>query len=899
MTRQMTKQKTREMTGNLWRIVFAGVCLSLMAVAVGCGSVGSAPISGLGADNVSVSITPAAMTVTTGSTQAFTATVNGSGEQTVQWQVNGTPGGAPIIGTIDSSGNYTAPQFVPIPANVVITAVPNADNTKQGSAAVTITGALIPATVLMSPRIAALQVGSEMKLSGGVTGPADTSVIWQVNGISNGNATVGTIAPGSNNTAVYTAPANVPNPATVTIQAVSRAEPAILASCPVTISLGVPTVPTITITPAILTVQSENSQAFTADVINASDTSVFWEVNGNIGGNQTDGTIAAEGNQGVYTAPPIVPLTGNSVSIVAAPVASPSMYTAGLVAISPPPVLGLSVNLQGGTQVAAGASETVSATLSNTANESVIWQVNGIPGGNSIYGTIVPSQGNPNQVTYFAPAQVPPQNTVVVEAVAAAAPNIAGTLPVTITPVTVTVKVTPSNVNLGIGQQQIFQAGVANSANQSADWYVCPNLNSCVLGGNGTLGTLSPFQSADQVTYTAPATVPNPPGVIIKAVSDAFPSSFGTATATITANQVITVSITPSNPQTVQVGDSVGPYTATVMGDTNQSVNWAVNGIVGGNSTIGTMITDPENLNQELYIAPPTVPSPATVSVTAISVDDPAAISNADTVTITNPPPPPPQVQIDPTPYPLPPGGNEQIYAVVTNISDHTVNWTLTLPQSEGGGQCTAATCGTVSPAQTDDAPTTYTAPQSAPQYPYYVNITATLNADPTVFATAQITIDPNDYASISISPAQPGPIQAGSGNFIQFSVQINNAPGNQLVEWSLGCISEAIDGRDGPENCGDPQDDGGGTGCITGEYDGNQECTAEGGGIEEPGNTTVDYTPPPKIGTHFQANSCTSQPGQNGIIPLVASLNQLTNNCSVTSCTAQVCITVTPAASK
>lgn len=883
---------SRGVAGSPWQVMFVVVLISMMAGMAGCGSATSAPISGIsGIAGVSVDITPPSMTITTGTTQPFMATVNGSGVQGVQWQVNGVPGGAPIIGTIDNKGNYTAPQFVPTPATVTLSAVANADNTKQGNATVIITGALIPATVFVSPSIAALQVGTEVKLSGGVTGPSDTAVIWQVNGITNGNASVGTITPGADNTAVYIAPAKVPNPATVTIQAVSHAEPAKLAACPMTISLEAPTVPTLTITPVVMTVQSQNSRTFTADVINTSNPSVAWEINGNVGGTSTDGTIAAEGELGVYTAPSSVPLVGNTVTVRAVPLAAPTRASSGLVAISPPPVLGISVNVSGGGKIETGSAEQVSATISNASDQSVIWQVNGVAGGNSTYGTIIPEMANPNQATYFAPAKIPPQNTVVIEAIPNASPSLAGTLPVTITAATVTVTITPPTVKLGIDQTESFHAAVSSSADQDANWYVCPNLNSCVLGGNSTLGTISPDENADVVTYTAPAVVPAPATVMIKAVSEAVPSAFGTATVTIGLTQVITVSITPSNPQTVQVGDSVGPYTATVTGTDDQQVSWAVNGIVGGNGTIGIMVTDPQNTSQELYLAPSAVPNPARVLVTAISVDDPTAVSNADSVTIVNQPPQP-TVQIDPAPYPLIPGGNEQVFAVVTNIPDATVNWVLTLP---GGGVCTSATCGAVNPAQTDNAPTTYTAPQNIPQDPYFVNITATSNTVPSAHDTATIEISNNVVASISINPSQPDPIQAGSGNLLQFSAQINNAPSNTTVQWSLGCISEAPNGQFGPENCGDPQDDGGGTGCIQGENDGNEECTAQGGGIAEPGNTKVDYSPPPKLGNHFQVNSCTSTKGTNGIIPLVASIEE--GNCSQTSCTAQVCITVTPGA--
>ena len=174
------------MSRDMWRVARVAVCLSLMVLVTSCGGGGSAPISGADVlGPVSVAITPATMTVTTGTTEAFLATVNGSGLQDVQWRVNGVPGGADSIGTIDKTGNYTAPQFIPQPATVTLTAVANADNTKSGSAQVTITGTQVPARVFMSPvGTAYVQAGTPLKLSGGVIGPFDTGVVWQVNGVA-------------------------------------------------------------------------------------------------------------------------------------------------------------------------------------------------------------------------------------------------------------------------------------------------------------------------------------------------------------------------------------------------------------------------------------------------------------------------------------------------------------------------------------------------------------------------------------------------------------------------------------------------------------------------------------------------------------------------------------------
>ena len=265
------------MSRNPRMCVYLAGTLCMVLWLASCGNLNSAPIAGLDQfGGVSVQITPPSITVGTNSVTAFSATVNGSGVQAVQWQVNGIPGGAPIIGTIDSSGNYTAPQFVPDPPSVVITAVANADNTKTGNASVSITGTLYPATVYMSPTgTAYMQKGTQLNLSGGVTGPADTAVEWQVNGVVNGNSKVGTIAVGSNGSAVYTAPDAVPDPPTVTIKALSQAEPNAFKSCTVTLSNEPPTIATVTISPVLATVVSGESFAFTASVIGASDTTVL------------------------------------------------------------------------------------------------------------------------------------------------------------------------------------------------------------------------------------------------------------------------------------------------------------------------------------------------------------------------------------------------------------------------------------------------------------------------------------------------------------------------------------------------------------------------------------------------------------------------------------------------
>ena len=89
---------------------------------------------------ISVSVTPGTITLGLNNTEQFTATVTGNPLSTtaVTWNVNSIAGGNSTIGTVSSSGLYTAPASVPSPATVSVTAVSVADTSKSATAAVTI-----------------------------------------------------------------------------------------------------------------------------------------------------------------------------------------------------------------------------------------------------------------------------------------------------------------------------------------------------------------------------------------------------------------------------------------------------------------------------------------------------------------------------------------------------------------------------------------------------------------------------------------------------------------------------------------------------------------------------------------------------------------------------------------
>lgn len=85
--------------------------------------------------------------------------------------------------------------------------------------------------ITVSPTAARVGVGQQQQFTAMVQNASNTTVTWQIDGVAGGNATVGTISASG----LYTAPATVPNPATVTVSAASQADPSRTGSATVTI----------------------------------------------------------------------------------------------------------------------------------------------------------------------------------------------------------------------------------------------------------------------------------------------------------------------------------------------------------------------------------------------------------------------------------------------------------------------------------------------------------------------------------------------------------------------------------------------------------------------------------------------------------------------------------------
>lgn len=199
---------------------------------------------------IKVTLSPTSANVALGGSLTFTAVVTGTTKTNVAWSVNGVAGGSTATGRITAGGVYTAPSTLPTSSTVTIRATAVTSPTKYAEATVTLGGTTPPpppppppaptVTVAISPTSAAVVLGQTRAFTATVTGTNNTAVTWSVNGVAGGSTTTGTI----NASGLYTAPALLPSPASVTVRATSIAVTTASASATVTLSAPPPPPPT-------------------------------------------------------------------------------------------------------------------------------------------------------------------------------------------------------------------------------------------------------------------------------------------------------------------------------------------------------------------------------------------------------------------------------------------------------------------------------------------------------------------------------------------------------------------------------------------------------------------------------------------------------------------------------
>jgi hypothetical protein len=525
---------------NFTRTAQSIFLFALLGVAlVGCGYAGAPPVK-----EVVVIISPISASVALGQTQQFVASVTGATSSAVTWSVSGVNGGNSSVGTISSAGLYTAPGTLPNPATITVTAASASSPQSSASAIVTVTDGL---QVSVAPTAASVPAEGAQTFTATVSGAGSSpaTVTWSVNGITGGNSTFGIITANGNDSAIYTAPASIPNPATLTVSATSTADSSKSASAAVTIVCA----NNNSISPASATVALGQPQVFTASLCIAPGGAISWDVNGIAGGNSTFGAIVVtNANTATYVAPQSLPSPStfqiHAVSGAASATASVTLSSNISVSLSP---LSATLNF--------GQRQTFTPTVSNTTNTALSWTVNGIPNGNAAVGQVCLQNSSPCQapaipfsggVDYLAPSALPATNPMTLTATSAADATRSATAIITIAGaagnVTISISplyafVPPSTSSSSTTQ---FFASVTGGSNSNVTWTV----KSVVAGQGCTAATCGSVNSAG--LFSAPNAAPSPNAISVTATSVADPAQSASATVAITSGPVIEVELPSS-----------------------------------------------------------------------------------------------------------------------------------------------------------------------------------------------------------------------------------------------------------------------------------------------------------------------------------------------------------------
>jgi hypothetical protein len=391
--------------------------------------------------DIRIGLTPPGANVELGATQALHAAIASSGhpDAAVRWSIAGAT--CPnSCGSVDASGNYTAPQILPQAASVTLTAQSAADPSKQVSVQVNITSNF--SLQLLAP--ASVSTGAKAAIVATLTpvpGSNPSGVVaWSLSGPGCSGATCGTLIAVTTqllergtitDSATYTAPIAAPNPNMVTIAATPQADPSKKTQATVALQAGV----SVSLSPSTATRAVNHSVTLTAEVTGTSNTALAWSVNGVAGGNTTFGqicTVATNPCQTVtggnllqvdYVAPGAIPLP-NPVTVQATSAADTTRSATAQITV----INHVLVSVQpGNATLAPLAVQGFAATVLGTSNQNVVWQIQGAACASAGVCGSVDANG-----TYTAPGAAPSPNTLQVVAISSEDTLQAGTANVAI-----------------------------------------------------------------------------------------------------------------------------------------------------------------------------------------------------------------------------------------------------------------------------------------------------------------------------------------------------------------------------------------------------------------------------------------------------------------------------------
>ena len=378
-----------------------------------------------------------------------------------------------------------------------------------------------------------------------------------------------------------------------------------------------------------------------------------------------------------------------------------------------------------------------SAKTGDGSKPSVNWSVNGIAGGSAAFGTIDASG------MYTAPEFPPVPNSITITAAETSNASRLGNAAATLNnPVPQLTSVMPLSVAQGPFTITLTGLHFATAA----------------VAYMGTTALTTTYVSSTQLTATGTATSAQAGTQIITVHNPApGPSVSGGVNLIVQGNVVVTVAPTTA---TVRTGNQQ-PFTATVTGALNLSVTWTVNGIAGGNSTIGTIA------GNGAYTAPLVLPTPNTVTVTATSVEDPTKSGSA-TVTL------------------------ENAIPVISSVTPTTLTANTQFEMTVNG---TGFTPGSIVDLGSMALSTTFIAPTQlaavgAPTLAQVGTVPVTVvNPDPGGSTSAPFNVQvvgPNSNITVTVSPKTA---TLGAGNVQQFQATVTGAV-DLSVTWSVNGVN-------------------------------------------------------------------------------------------------------------
>jgi Immunoglobulin I-set domain len=445
--------------------------------------------------------------------------------------------------------------------------------------------------VTTQPASQTVTAGASVSFTAAASGTPVPTVQWQVS--TNGGTTYTPVSGATSATLTFTTTAS--QNASL-YEAVFTNSAGSATSTPATLTVN--SAPAITTNPANVTVVAPATATFTAAASGTPAPSVQWQVSTN--GGTTFTNISGATSATFAITPTTAAMTGNQYKAVFTNSVSSATTTAATLTVNTAPVVTTNPTA---VITAAGNTATFTAAATGQPNPTVQWMVS-TNGGTSF----APVAGATSTTLSFTTAAG--QNGNLYEAVFSSAGGTATTttalLTVNFAP---TITTNPAALTIGSGGTATFTAAANGNPAPTVQWFVSTN------GG----ASFNAIGGATSTTLSFTALLAQS-GNLYEAV---FTNSVSTATTsaallTVGASSTVSVAITnPGNsPITLGTGGTINVAAAITNGAVGIGVNWSVNGIAGGNSTVGTITASTLGGALAAYIAPATAPGSA-VSIVA------------------------------------------------------------------------------------------------------------------------------------------------------------------------------------------------------------------------------------------------------------------------------------------